>query len=350
MTDPQGRFEFRRLDPRHDDPVDPLIYLVFAEVPDRPIGVGGILGNDARPRGGPGNPVPPREDDVRGHGARPERQARRGGRGGAVGHRRRPVPGILSATTGPDGRFVIARIPHYDWLLPGSKDRSGLSFTVSHPDFPRTEFQVQELPRNASITLPAGCKVTGMVTDAVTGRPAAGAIVVAESLGKFSESRRLHRRLRAVRGGDPGGSLQLLGPGQGPRLCVHHGSGVPRRATLELPPLRLIGGGFIAGRVVNAKTGEPISVTAGGESIALGLLGPSQPPGKAISPTRLASVDGAGRFSIRAAPGENFPYLVNYQGDRMAWNTTAQPAVVVREGATTGYDMLVTPQVPRPRS
>src|SRR4051794_24956828 len=45
MTDSQGRFEFHRLvPPRHDDPVDPLIYLVFAEVPDRPIGVGGILG------------------------------------------------------------------------------------------------------------------------------------------------------------------------------------------------------------------------------------------------------------------------------------------------------------------
>ena len=184
-----------------------------------------------------------------------------------------------------------------------------------------------------------------MVTDAVTGRPAAGAIVVAERLGDLSET---------VVSTDAAGRFAVaiqedrynFSARARDRVCV---SITDREclagATLELPPLRLIGGGFIAGRVVNAKTGEPISVTAGGEPIALGLLGPSQPPGKAISPARLASVDGAGRFSIRAAPGENFPYLVNYQGDRMAWNTTAQPAVVVREGATTGYDMLVTPQV-----
>jgi len=29
----------------------------------------------------------------------------------------------------------------------------------------------------------------------------------------------------------------------------------------------------------------------------------------------------------------------------MAWNTTDQPAIVVKAGETTKYDMLVTPEV-----
>ena len=56
---------------------------------------------------------------------------------------------------------------------------------------------------------------------------------------------------------------------------------------------------------------------------------------KRFRPSRMATVDQAGRYTVRAAPGENFPYFVNFHGDRMAWNTTKQPAVVVKEGETT---------------
>jgi hypothetical protein len=59
----------------------------------------------------------------------------------------------------------------------------------------------------------------------------------------------------------------------------------------------------------------------------------------------MATVDNAGRYVARAAPGENFPYFVNFHGDRMAWDTTKQPPVVVQEGETTSYNMVVTPKV-----
>jgi hypothetical protein len=36
---------------------------------------------------------------------------------------------------------------------------------------------------------------------------------------------------------------------------------------------------------------------------------------------------------------------VNIRGDRMAWDTTNQPAVLVTEGKTTEYNMVVTPEV-----
>src|SRR5947199_10144844 len=77
----------------------------------------------------------------------------------------------------------------------------------------------------------------------------------------------------------------------------------------------------------------------------LGLFGPSQPAGPVISPIQLAAVDKTGRFTLRAAPGENFPYFVNIRGVRMAWDTRKQAPVVVKEGATTTYNMLITPEV-----
>ena len=83
---------------------------------------------------------------------------------------------------------------------------------------------------------------------------------------------------------------------------------------IELPAFKLIGGGFISGQVVNTATGESVTVSENGKGpIMLGLYGPSQPPGRAISPLRLAAVDKTGRFILRAAPGENFPYFVNTQ-------------------------------------
>src|SRR5262249_16861068 len=65
-----------------------------------------------------------------------------------------------------------------------------------------------------------------------------------------------------------------------------------------------------------------------------------------ISPVRQAAVDQSGRFVLRAAPGANFPYFANTRGDRMGWDTQKQPPVLVREGQTTAYNMLITPQVP----
>ena len=128
VADADGRFEFPRLTPpRPDDPIDPLLYLIFAEADDRPIGVGGIWAG----REGEGESIDIqflREKttlagtvlDANGQpvaGATVTQWAIDG----------RSVPGVLSGTTGPDGRFQIRRIPYYEWIRPGSKDPSGSS-------------------------------------------------------------------------------------------------------------------------------------------------------------------------------------------------------------------------------
>jgi hypothetical protein len=205
---------------------------------------------------------------------------------------------------------------------------------------------VRELPRNVTVTLAFGSQVRGIVTDRITGRPAAGAVVVAEQLGNYSETAATT---------DAQGRFTMVVPEDRynfsvrakDRVCV----AITDREclageTLELPRFELINGGFIAGQVVDAATGQLIKVTEQGEPIVISLFGPSRPLGKAIVPSRMATVDSAGRYVVRAAPGENFPYFVNLHGDRMGWDTAKQPAVEVREGETTKYDMLVTPPTP----
>ena len=123
------------------------------------------------------------------------------------------------------------------------------------------------------------------------------------------------------------------------RVCI----GVTGRECLasekvELPQFTLVAGGFISGQVVNTVTGQSVSVSEKGEPILLGVIGPSQP-------FQRAAVDKTGRFILRAAPGENYPYFVNTRGVRMVWDTQKQPPVVVREGETTTYNMLITPEV-----
>ncbi len=113
---------------------------------------------------------------------------------------------------------------------------------------------------------------------------------------------------------------------------------------VELPPLTLIGGGFISGQAIDTTTRRSVSVTEVGEPVTLGLYGPAQPQGAVTAPTGETVVDKAGRFGVRVAPGEYFPYLVNSRGVHMAVDARKQPPVVVKDGETTIYNMLITPE------
>ena len=296
VTDPAGRFEFPSLaPPRPDDPLDPLFYMVFADADDRPIGAGGIWNG----QGHEGNAI-----EIR---ILREKTTLSGIVLGADGHpvagaavaqwaiNGRPVPGILSATTGPDGRFLITRIPYYDWVHAGASAGRGLTFTVFHPDHPVTDIEARELPRNVSVRMPRGCLVTGTVTDSITGRPASGALVraarvsgrsvdvpaVTDDSGRFKmvlDEDRYHFFVR---------TRDRVCNALSDRECL-------AGTTLELPNFKLIGGGFIAGQVKNGSTGEPIARTDAGSPIVIGLIGPSEPNGM-----RLGTVDHAGRFKLR---------------------------------------------------
>ncbi len=347
VTNHEGRFEIPAVPaPRDSDPFDPLFYLVFVEADDRPIGVEGFW--NARGSDIASIEIGILREKTTLAGTVQDAQGRpvAGATIAQWAVDGRPIPGILSATTGPDGRFLINRIPHYEWLRGGATNRSGLSFTVSRRGYVETQVEVRELPKNITITLETGCRVTGMVIDGGTGRPAAGVLVLAQRLGEHPSE--------TPASTDEEGRFEMALAEDQYNFCVRAKDRVCvalkdreclAGAKVELPPFKLSSGGFISGQVVNAKTGEPITATEQGHAIAVGLIGPATPDANGITPLRMATVDRNGRYTLRTAAGENFPYFVTLQGDRMAWNTTKQPAVVVKEGETTHYNMLVTPRL-----
>lgn len=253
----------------------------------------------------------------------------------------RPVPG-LSATTDPNGRFklnirIITKPDGTQW---------DVRFNVLHPDHPETTATASALPADVVVTLPDGCLVAGQVVDAISGGPAAGAIVSARRVDDFGEPFAITDADGRFRLSVMDGQYHFVAHAKD-RVCV----ALTDRECLagkhvELPPLTLIGGGFISGQVVNTATGKTMSDSGHGSPILFALIGPSEPVGHALPTPYLTAADETGRFTLRAAPGENFPFFKNVHGDRMAWNTQKQPPVIVKEGETTAYDMLITPPVP----
>jgi hypothetical protein len=190
---------------------------------------------------------------------------------------------------------------------------------------------------------PDTCTVTGMVTDSVTGKPASGAVITARRTDEWKETQATTDASGRFRMEVPEGRYDFLVEAKDRVGVAVTGRDCLPGKPIEVPPFKLIEGGFISGRVINTATKLPISITNDGNPIALDLYGPSRPPGPVISPVKLITVDKDGRYKFRAAPGENFPFFVNLQGQRMGWDTRQQPAIVVKAGGTTNYDMLYTP-------
>ena len=254
----------------------------------------------------------------------------------------RPVRDFKTATTDADGKFQIEQVAHYK-LQDGKSWTT--SFAVLHPDFPEARGEAKSLPADVVVTLTPGCVVTGTIVDGVSGEPAAHATVGARRLDEWGE---------AYAATDAAGKFRLVLP-EGrydfqvdaqERVCLAVTdreclAGTP----LVLPPFTLSHGGMISGRVLNTATRKTVTVTERGDSITIGMYGPSHPAGRAFSPTPVAVVDSSGKFTFRAPAGDNYPYFINLRGDRMSWDTQKQPPVVVKEGETTTYDMLITPEV-----
>ncbi len=269
-----------------------------------------------------------------------------------------PVPGVQSATTDKDGRFAI----HDLSISELNSSKQEVYLIVRHPDYPKLHKTVPA-EKAVTLTMPTGCVLEGKVIDEATGKPAANMFVTAQETSSAG-------RDTVTRTDDKGRYKLVVNEGNYNALA-ESSERVTAKAitdlellagqTFEAPLLTVTPGGLIEGRVVNTKTGElvvdyrdayptdkrpdPQLPTGLGTRVAIGYTGPSYPPrGNLISQQPLARVDEHGQFRMRAAAGDNYPYLVNAHGQRMAWDTRKQPPVVVKTGETTKYDMLITPK------
>ena len=270
-----------------------------------------------------------------------------------------PVPDVQSATTDQEGRFAIRDLSISE---PNSEKRE-VYLIARHPDYPKLYVTVPA-KEGVTLTMPTGCVLTGTVVDEATGKPMpAGIFVVAQEDDNVPSD--------AVTITDDEGRYRLVVAEGSYNILAESADRVTAQAithqeaiagkTVELPPITVNpgrldrrarhqyenrrAGGRPSRRLFCRPAENPHIPRTLYSRVAIGLFGPAYPPRKrVISQEPLVRVDEQGRFRLRASAGDNFPYLVNAHGERMAWDTRKQPPVVVKTGETTQYDMLITPK------
>ncbi|TWT31546.1 M56 family metallopeptidase [Blastopirellula retiformator] len=255
----------------------------------------------------------------------------------------RPLPQMAAAKTDELGAFRIDGIGVFRW----SEDKLvPTRVSIRHPDYPPGSGESETLPAVILATMPKGCVVQGKVIDGETGQPVAGVEVTASTKSYTSPPQTVATdaagKFRMVVAEDN----YVFRVGAKDRVAVALGEqDCSAGQVVNLPDFVLMRGGLIEGRVIDTSTGEPIAQNQSGKPLLVGLFGPAELSSQLASASVLATVDPQGRFQMRAAPGDNFPYVFNMHADRISWDTEKQPPVIVKAGETTHYDLTITPAV-----
>ncbi|MHC4569133.1 MAG: carboxypeptidase-like regulatory domain-containing protein, partial [Planctomycetota bacterium] len=212
-----------------------------------------------------------------------------------------PLPS-WSTTTGSDGAFRIA----------GIVDGARIQLFVSHSDLAGSFVYVKP-GRDVSIGVQPAAVITGRVLYGKTGQPAAGVKVQAQGVEHISIPGGMMTNWAQTVTDDQGRyELRSLGANKYniwaqaedfTAAALSSFKTEPGR-THQAPDILLVGGGFIAGRVVDETTGEPVKPGAASD---VAIYGPSRPKSGAAVETSRIRQDGS--FRIRVAPGRNYIYL-----------------------------------------
>lgn len=261
-----------------------------------------------------------------------------------------PVDGIMAATTDADGRFEITDMPKSDGIEPGP---NGVEFHITsylradHPKFGRSLAPYRGTPGEVNIVMQLGSTIRGMVFDEVRGPPADGVVVSMQAVGDHADA--FNRGIvgwRQTRT-DAQGRYEIPSVAPGvyniwadakDRTCAAVDSlEIVAGEPIQVPPLRLVEGGWIEGEVLDAR-GAPLSTGANGRPLRVTLQGPSRPTSG--TGRHSVPVDADGSFRLRAAPGENLVNVVHLSDDEQA---EAPRSIRVENGRTVRVLFRVTP-------
>ena len=273
-----------------------------------------------------------------------------------------PLAEFRSAVTGPDGGFTIDDLAPWDaedTLVrtgPSTFMRSGgLPFEAVADGYSPTRIDVESIPSEEFVRFeltPAGA-LRGVVVDSVTGEPAAGVRIAAQATTypidpdgtpDTTRSNPVYDWGHVLT--DESGRYEIspLSPTTYNVLLLET---LPDRAAAalaavrvapgeptEAPPMRLVRGGLLVGRFLDAD-GEPIARVPYKGDDWFGGEPPPNPPevdrtaGRPVRPvppeicwgppSSPADVGPDGRFSFRVPPGRQFPYIMVRRAADAEW-------------------------------
>lgn len=264
---------------------------------------------------------------------------------------------VLSGVTDGSGRYSIKdmftlqceKSEVYDPVTKQTVLKSNCRYAIRvlHPDFGKQTFEFSDVSEPNNFVLKAPAIIEGIVRDEVLGDPAAGVTISAQGTSHSQH----HGWDQTVTESD-GRYRLMLAPDS-----YNIWASAPDRTSVAIDSLsavagknapqdlRLVAGGIIAGRIVDAE-GAPVPQELA-RTLRVGMHGPARPLSGAAVESVKVSDDGT--FQLRAAPGRNYPYIMsgNVSADRDPSTMRNAPPVVVSEGVEQTLEIRIVSSQPR---
>ncbi|MGA2259183.1 MAG: hypothetical protein ABSG53_31305, partial [Thermoguttaceae bacterium] len=230
-----------------------------------------------------------------------------------------PIEGIHTATSNAEGLYEISDLEKRDGKPvpvpghPGAFSQLGAFLTVQHPHFAGALAVFSQVPSTVNVTLQPAAAIEGRVVYGDNEKPAAGVRLSARPIpvndvyrreGEAITDSKGRYRFDALAAGTY--NIFMLSGKEGYTMAALESFETTAGTMKTAPDLRLVHGGLIVGRVIDADTGKPFRpLAADGSRVPpyIRMYGPSRPWSGGACET--ASIQEDGSFQLRAAPGNN---------------------------------------------
>jgi beta-lactamase regulating signal transducer with metallopeptidase domain len=266
-------------------------------------------------------------------------------------------PGASSSRTDENGNYAIADVAAFDL----DQFQKGVSqpnpmpeapiLTISHPDFATLQIVVRKAPGTQNISLEPPAVLEGQVSFDGENRSASNILVRARST---NESADLGAAVPIFYTADvrtdaqgkyriatlPHGKYRVWAEApewinEGAQIVAESGK------TAAVPELKLIKGGVVSVRLVDAETGKPISISSEARAHISASTASTRQSERVID--RLVAPNGKQRFELRTVPGRNSIWAAMQEDNRgFTWQCKGFVDIDVVAGQTTEIDVAVT--------